>query len=188
MHLDLNAFFASVEQQADPELQGKPIAVVGGSGRTVITTSSYEARAFGVKTGMAKWEALRCCPQLIIVVGDNKKYTYTSSRIFEMMRDYTPQVEVFSIDEAWLDVTHSLSIFGTPERIAYLLKARIKESFGITCSIGIAPNKLLAKLASDMQKPDGLTTIPPDEVSRILERMPIKELCGIGKKMERHLI
>jgi DNA polymerase-4 len=187
MHCDQNAFFASVEQQANPELQGKPIAVVGGSGRTVITTSSYEARAFGVKTGMAKWEALRCCPQLIIVVGDNKKYTYTSARIVEMMKEYTPQVEVFSIDEAWLDVTHSLSIFGTPERIAYMLKARIKESFGITCSIGIAPNKLLAKLASDLYKPDGLTTIKPEDVSRTLEHMPIKELCGIGKKMERHL-
>jgi len=187
MHIDMNAFFASVEQQANPELQGKPIAVVGGGGRTVITTSSYEARAFGVKTGMAKWEALRACPQLIIVIGDNKKYTYTSSRIMEMRKEYTPLVEVFSIDEAWLDVTHSLSIFGTPERIAYVLKARIKESFGITCSIGIAPNKLLAKLASDMQKPDGLTTIKPEDVSRVLERMPIKELCGIGKKMERHL-
>jgi DNA polymerase-4 len=187
MHIDMNAFFASVEQQANPELQGKPIAVVGGGGRTVITTSSYEARAFGVKTGMAKWEALRVCPQLIIVIGDNRKYTYTSSRIIEMMREYTPLVEVFSIDEAWLDVTHSLSIFGTPERIAYLLKARIKESFGITCSVGIAPNKLLAKLASDMQKPDGLTVIKPGEVSRILERLPIKELCGVGKKMEQHL-
>jgi DNA polymerase-4 len=187
MHIDMNAFFASVEQQANPELQGKPIAVVGGGGRTVITTSSYEARAFGVKTGMAKWEALRVCPQLIIVIGDNKKYTYTSSRIMEMMKEYTPLVEVFSIDEAWLDVTHSLSIFGTPERIAYLLKARIKESFGINCSVGIAPNKLLAKLASDMQKPDGLTVIKPEDVSRVLERMPIKELCGVGKKMERHL-
>ena len=187
MHIDMNAFFASVEQQANPELQGKPIAVVGGGGRTVITTSSYEARAQGVKTGMPKWEALRCCPQLIIVIGDNKKYTYTSSRIMEMMKEYTPLVEVFSIDEAWLDVTHSLSIFGTAERIAYLLKARIKESFGITCSIGIAPNKLLAKLASDMQKPDGLTVIKPEDVGRILERMPIKELCGIGKNMERHL-
>jgi DNA polymerase-4 len=186
-HLDMNAFFASVEQQANPELQGKPIAVIGSHGRTVITTSSYEARKFGVKTGMAKWEALRVCPQLIFVVGDNRKYTYTSSRIMQMMQDYTPLVEVFSIDEAWLDITHSLSIFGTPERIAYLMKAHIKESFGITCSIGIAPNKLLAKLASDMMKPDGLTIIKPEDVSRILERMPIDELCGIGKKMKRHL-
>jgi len=187
MHLDLNAFFASVEQQANPDLQGKAIAVVGGGGRTVITTSSYEARAKGVKTGMAKWEALRACPELIIVVGDNRKYTYTSSRIMAMMHDYTPLVEVFSIDEAWLDVTHSLSIFGTPERIAYLLKARILESFGLRCSIGIAPNKLLAKLASDMKKPDGLTVIKPEDVTRVLEGLPIQELCGVGKKMQRHL-
>ena len=96
IHLDLNAFFASVEQQSNPELQGKPIAVVGGGGRTVITTSSYEARAFGVKTGMAIWEGKRVCPQLIIVVGDNRKYTWTSSRIMAMMHEYTPLVEVFS--------------------------------------------------------------------------------------------
>lgn len=187
MHLDMNAFFASVEQQANPELRGKPIAVIGSSGRTVITTASYEARAFGVKTGMATWEARRCCPQIILVVGDNRKYTYTSSRIMEMMKDYTPLVEVFSIDEAFLDISASLSIFGTPERIAYLLKARILHSFGLKCSIGIAPNKLLAKLASDMQKPDGLTIIAPDDVLQVLERMPINELCGIGKKMQRHL-
>ncbi len=187
MHIDMNAFFASVEQQANPELRGKPIAVVGGHGRTVITTASYEARKFGVKTGMAIWEGKRQCKDLIIVVGDNKKYTYTSSRIVEFMREYTPLVEVFSIDEAWLDVTHSLGIFGSAERIAYLIKAQIKASFGITCSIGIAPNKLLAKLASDMKKPDGLTVIKPEEVSRVLEHMSVKELCGIGSKMDRHL-
>lgn len=183
----MNAFFASVEQAANPELRGKAIAVVGGHGRTVITTSSYEARAKGVKTGMAIWEAKRACPELIIVVGDNKKYTYTSTEINRIFREYTPEVEAFSIDESWLDVTHSLSIFGSAENIAYLIKARIKHRFAITCSIGIAPNKLLAKLASDMQKPDGLTIITPENVSRTLEYMPIKELCGIGKKMERHL-
>lgn len=187
MHIDMNAFFASVEQSANPELQGKPIAVVGGHGRTVITTSSYEARAKGVKTGMAIWEGKRACPELIIVVGDNKKYTHTSSGINGIFRDYTPEVEAFSIDESWLDVTRSLSIFGSAENIAYLIKARIRHLFGITCSIGIAPNKLLAKLASDMQKPDGLTIIAPDNISGILEHMPIKELCGIGKKMQRHL-
>src|ERR1039457_1306252 len=187
IHLDLSAFFASVEQQANPELRGKPIAVVGGHGRTVITTASYEARKYGVKTGMAIWEGKSKCKDLIIVVGDNRKYTHTSTKIIEMMRDYTPLVEVFSIDEAWLDVTHSLGIFGSAERIAFLLKARIKPSFGITCSIGIAPNKLLAKLASEMKKPDGLTVIRPEDVARVLETMPIKELCGIGKKMERHL-
>ncbi len=187
LHCDMNAFFASVEQQANPELRDKPIAVVGGSERTVITTSSYEARAKGVKTGMAIWEGKRVCPELIIVVGDNRKYTYTSSKINEIFRDFTPEVEAFSIDESWLDVTHSLSIFGSAVTIAHLIKARIKHSFGITCSIGIAPNKLLAKLASDMQKPDGLTIIPPENVAKVLERMPIKELCGIGRKMVRHL-
>ena len=187
LHIDMNAFFASVEQQANPELRGKPIAVVGGGGRTVITTSSYEARAKGVKTGMAIWEGKRCCPELIVVVGDNRKYTHTSTKINEIFRDYTPEVEAFSIDESWLDVTHSLSIFGSAENIAYLIKARIRHSFGITCSVGIAPNKLLAKLASDIQKPDGLTVIKPENVASVLERMPIKELCGIGRKMERSL-
>lgn len=187
LHIDMNAFFASVEQQTNPDLQGKPIAVIG-RGRTVVTTASYEARAFGVKTGMNTWQAKQACPHIIFVIGDNRRYTHTSSEIMNMMRDYTPLVEVFSIDEAWMDVTHSLTIFGSPENIAYQIKARIKHRFGITCSIGIAPNKLLAKLASEMKKPDGLTRILPEEVSRVLERMPAKELCGIGRKMERHLL
>lgn len=187
LHIDMNAFFASVEQQANPELRGKPIAVVGGHGRTVITTSSYEARASGVKTGMAIWEGKRVCPELIIVVGDNRKYTYTSTKINAIFRDYTPEVEAFSIDESWLDVTHSLSIFGSAVTIAHLIKARILQSFGLRCSIGIAPNKLLAKLGSDQFKPDGMFIINPEDVSRILERMPIQELCGVGKKMQRTL-
>jgi DNA polymerase-4 len=187
LHLDMNAFFASVEQQANPALRGKPIAVIGSNGRTVITTASYEARKFGVKTGMAIWEAKRQCPQIILVVGDNRKYTYTSSRIFNMMLDYTPMVEVFSIDEAFLDVTGSMGIFGTPEQIVYLLKARIKHRFGLTCSVGVGSNKLLAKLASDMKKPDGLTIIRPEEVSQVLETIPIKDLCGIGSQTEKKL-
>jgi DNA polymerase-4 len=187
LHIDMNAFFASVEQQANPELRGKPVAVVGGGGRTVITTSSYEARAKGVKTGMAVWEGKRLCPELIVVVGDNRKYAYTSRKINEIFRDFTPEVEAFSIDESWLDVTHSLSIFGSAETIAYRIKARIKHSFGITCSIGIAPNKLLAKLASDMQKPDGLTIIAPADVPKVMEHLPVGELCGIGRKMVRYL-
>ena len=187
MHIDMNAFFASVEQAANPELRGKPIAVIGSGGRTIVTTASYEARAFGVKTGMAVWEAKRHCPDIILVVGDNRKYTHTSAQIIKMMRDYTPLVEVFSIDEGFLDVTGSLGLFGTPERIAYLLKARIKQSFDLTCSIGIAPNKLLAKLASEMKKPDGLTIIKPEDVSIVIENLPIGDLCGIGKKMEKHL-
>jgi DNA polymerase-4 len=187
IHCDMNAFFAAVEQQHNPELRGKPIAVVGSSKRTIITTSSYEARAFGVKTGMTKWEAQQKCPQIIFVTGDNKKYTYTSAQIIKLMHQFTPLVEVFSIDEAFLDVTGSMALFGTPERIAHLLKAEIRHHFGITCSIGIAPNKMLAKLASDMQKPDGLTTIRPEEVSRVLDRIPARDLCGIGSKTARQL-
>ena len=186
MHIDMNAFFASVEQQADPQLRGRPIAVIG-TGRTVVTTASYEARAFGVKTGMNTWQARQTCPQIIFVVGDNRKYADTSTRIMAIMRDYTPQVEVFSIDEAFLDVTGSLNLFGSAERIAYLIKARIRHEFGLTCSIGIAPNKLLAKLASDMRKPDGLTIIAPEQVTTLLERLPVKELCGIGRNVEKQL-
>ncbi|MDD2273809.1 MAG: DNA polymerase IV [Desulfuromonadaceae bacterium] len=187
MHTDMNSFFASVEQSYNPELKGKPVVVTGSQQRTVILTSSYEARKFGIKTGMMLHEAKRLCPDVIMVPADNRKYTHTSAVIMKMMLDYTPLVEVFSIDEAFMDVTHSLSIFTSAENIAYLLKARIKHQFDITCSIGIAPNKLLAKLASEMKKPDGLTIITPDTVKATLEHMPIKELCGIGRKMERHL-
>ncbi len=187
MHIDMNAFFASVEQQSNPALRGKPIAVTGSEQRTVILTASYEARAFGVKTGLTMWEAKQKCPQLVIVPANNRLYTHVSSQITRIFLDYTPIVETFSIDEAFLDITGSISIFGSIKRICYLIKSRIKARFGITCSVGIAPNKLLAKLASDMMKPDGLTVINNENVAHILERLPIKELCGIGRKMERHL-
>jgi len=178
----MNAFFASVEQSTNPELRGKPIAVIGAAKRTVITTCSYEARAFGVKTGMNTWEARQKCRDLIFVVGNNRKYTSTSTQIINIMRDYTPLVEVFSIDEAFLDVTGCLSLFGSAEHIVHLIKARIRQRFGITCSVGIAPNKLLAKLASDMQKPDGLTIIRPEDIPSVMDRVPIGDLCGIGAK------
>ena len=187
MHIDMNAFFASVEQQNNPELRGKPIAVIGSAKRTVITTSSYEARAYGVKTGMNTWQAKLLCPHIMFVIGDNRKYTHTSAEIFKMMLQYTPLVEVFSIDEAFLDVTGSMSLYGSPENIAFLLKAQIQHHFGITCSVGIAPNKLLAKLASDMKKPDGLTVITPDAITQTLETVPAKDLCGVGSKTARQL-
>lgn len=187
LHIDMNAFFAAVEQQSDPALRGKPVAVTGSGARTIITTSSYEARAFGVKTGMTVYEAKQLCPELIQVVGNNRKYTDTSTGIINIFRDYTPAVEVFSIDEAFLDVTGSLKIFGSARRISMLIKARIYQKYGLTCSVGIAPNKLLAKLASDMQKPDGLTIIESDRISQTLEDLPIEELCGIGSRMQQHL-
>jgi len=187
LHCDMNAFFAAVEQQSNPALRGKPIGIIGSGARTIITTCSYEARAFGVKTGMTIYEAKQRCPQIKLVVGNNRKYTDTSTGINEIFRDYTPLVEVFSVDESFLDLSGSLKIFGSVERIAMQIKARILHRYGITCSVGIAPNKLLAKLASEMQKPDGLTVIPPDQVAAILERMPVGELCGIGKRTQKHL-
>jgi len=187
MHIDMNAFFASVEQQCNPALRGRPIAVIGSKKRTVITTASYEARAFGVKTGMTKYEGKKLCPNLILVRGDNKKYTDTSIRIIEILKRFTPLVEVYSVDEAFLDVTGSLLLFKTPENIASSIKEEIRNNLGLQCSVGIAPNKLLAKLASDMKKPDGMIRIRKEEVSFLLEKLPIKELWGIGKGLEVHL-
>lgn len=187
MHIDMNAFFASVEQQSNPALRRKPIAVTGSNQRTVILTASYEARAFGVKTGLTTWEARQKCPGLILVPTNNRLYTHVSSQIMKILLDYTPLVEVFSIDEAFLDISGSVSLFGGLERISYLIKSRIRARFGITCSIGIAPNKLLAKLASEMEKPDGLTIIREEDIPRTLEHMPIGELCGIGRKLAARL-
>jgi DNA polymerase-4 len=188
IHIDMDCFFAAVEQQDNPSLQGKPIAVTGAGKRTVITTSSYEARAFGVKTGMTTWEARQKCPGLIFVVGNNRKYVRISTELVKVFREFTPVVEVFSIDEAFLDITGSVKLFGSKETIACLIKERIRKQFGLTCSIGIAPNKLLAKLASEMEKPDGLTIMEPQEVAGVLDKVPIGKLCGIGKKTEKQLL
>jgi len=187
LHVDMNAFFAAVEQQSNPALRGRPIAVTGSEKRSIILTASYEARAFGVKTGMTHFEACQRCPQLTLVPANNRLYTHVSTQIMTLLQDYTPLVETFSVDEAFLDLSGSLRLFGGAERIAYLIKSRIKARFGITCSIGIAPNKLLAKLASEQHKPDGLTRFRPEDVEGILEKMPIQELCGIGRRLGRQL-
>lgn len=187
MHVDMNAFFAAVEQQSNPVLRGRPVAVVGSEQRTVILTASYEARGYGIRTGMRLHEARERCPELRLVPANNRLYTDISTRITALLHDYTPLVEVFSIDEAFLDLTGSLRLFGSAERIAYLIKSRIRSRFGLTCSIGIAPNKLLAKLASERKKPDGLTIFPPASVPAILEVTPIQELCGIGRRLTRQL-
>jgi len=183
LHIDMNAFFASVEQVANPKLRGRPIVVVGSDHRTVITTASYEARAFGVKTGMTIPEAKKLCRDLILVIGDNRKYTTANARMLDVFYRYTPAVEVFSIDEAFLDVTGSMKLFGSGEEIARRIKDDIKREVGITCSVGVAPNKLLAKLASDMMKPDGLTVIAPGRVDEVMEDLPVGELCGIGPSL-----
>ncbi|MEA3544165.1 MAG: DNA polymerase IV [Thermodesulfobacteriota bacterium] len=187
MHIDMDAFFAAVEQQSNPALRGQPIAVVGSQQRTIILTSSYEARKYGVKTGMTLYEARQKCPQLQLVKANNRLYTHISSQIMQIFQDYTPLMEVSSVDEAFLDVSGSLNYYGSVERIAYLIKSRIKARLGLTCSVGIASNKLLAKLASDLYKPDGLTLIRIEAVSDLLENLPIGEICGIGRKTTQKL-
>ena len=187
MHIDMNAFFASVEQQCNPALRNKPIAVIGANSRTVVTTASYQARAFGVKTGMTPRKAKKHCPHLILVRGNNAKYTDICVKLTSIFKHYTPAVEVFSIDEAFLDITGSLTIFQSPINIATLIKKEIKDKLGLTCSIGIAPNKLLAKLAGNLKKPDGLVEIKQEEVPSLLENLPVKEICGIGPHLEGYL-
>ena len=183
----MDAFFASVEQRDNPALRGKPIAVTGGGERTVITTSSYEARAYGVKTAMTTYEAKRLCPDIIFVVGNNRKYAEICTRLEEICRRFTPDIEIYSIDEVFLDITGSHHLFGGPETLARALKASAKDELGLTCTIGMGPNILIAKLASDLAKPDGLRWIEEEAVPSVLERLPVKKLWGIGPRTEKKL-
>ncbi len=188
LHVDMDAFFASVEQQTFPFLRGKPVGVCGDpDGRTVIAAASYEAKRRGVKTAMMLSDARRLCPDIILVSGHPAKYVDTSTRILAHYATYTDKVEVFSIDEAFLDVTQSAHLFGGPEAVARRIKAWLRETFGLTCSVGVAPNKLLAKLVGDMHKPDGLTVVKPADVAALLEDLPVEELCGIGPKTAARL-
>lgn len=191
LHVDMNAYFASVEQAANPFLRGKPIAVGGGAGgkRSVVAACSYEAKAKGVKNAMPAWEATKICPDLIMVAGDMNKYIFTSSQIMTMLRSYTPQVEVFSIDEAFIDVTETKDRFGGEIAIAKRIKRWIREKFHLTCSIGIGPNKLLAKLAGELKKPDGLMRLDIKDIEDIqaIKDIPVGKLCGVGRKLEEYL-
>ncbi len=185
--IDMDAFFASVEQQSNPALRGRPVAVIGAGKRTVVTTASYEARARGVKTGMNLYEAKKICPELVVVVGNNDKYTHTCTKLKELYLKYTPDVEIYSVDEAFLDVTGSAHLFGGPLEMGRKIKKEIKRLFGINATVGIGPNKLIAKLAADLSKPDGLKWIKKEEVQEVLEALPPEELWGIGKRMAEHL-
>jgi len=187
LHIDMDAFFISVEQRDNPSLRGKPAAVCGSLSRSVVTSATYEARPYGIRAGMPIQEAKRKCPQLILVEGDHSKYTETSSRIFSILKEYTPLVEVASIDEAYLDITQSTLLFKSPLHLAQTIKAHILEKEKLTCSVGIAPNKLLAKLASRLKKPDGLVVIEKEEVENVLRDLPVSRLYGIGPKLEEAL-
>jgi len=182
--VDMNAFFASIEQVCNPGLRGKPVLVGGSSSkRSVVAAASYEARPYGVRSGMSVSEALRLCPGAILVEGDPRKYVDTAHRVFQICRDYTDMMEIYSIDECFLDVTETQERFGGPLEIGRAIKRRLREDLGLTCSIGIAPNKMLAKLAAEMQKPDGLVEIKREEVKTILENLPVNELHGIGERL-----
>lgn len=183
----MDAFFASVEQHDNPALRGKPIAVTGPGERTVVTTSSYEARAFGVRTGMTVYEAKRLCPHIILVTGNNRKYAAICGRLEEICFRFTPDIEIYSIDEVFLDITGSHHLFGTPEHLARAVKTTVKGELGITCTVGMGPNVLIAKLASDLAKPDGFRWIDEEEVAAVLDALPVKKLWGIGSHTEEKL-
>jgi DNA polymerase-4 len=187
MHMDMDAFFASVEQRVNPALRGRPIVVCGGGRRTVVAAASYEARPYGIRSGMPLYEAQRKCPDLLVVQADIPTYVDASLRVLKILQRFTPDVEVYSIDEAFLDVTGSLVLFRGAENIARMIKERIDKELRLTCSIGIGPNKLLAKLASTMKKPNGLQVIRQDEISSLLEDLPVEEMWGIGPRLATYL-
>ncbi len=187
LHVDMDAFFAAVEQQRRPELRGKPL-VIGGNGdpmkRGVVSTASYEARRFGIHSAMPLRVAWRLCPQAVYLPVDYPEYARISQVIKTILREFSPVMEDVGIDEAFLDIS---GIDRPPEQIAQEIKERILEATGLTCSIGIAPNKLLAKIASDMEKPDGITIITSEEVATRIWPLPVRKLRGVGPKMEEHL-
>lgn len=186
--VDMNAFFASVEQRCNPSLRGKPVLVGGSrSKRSVVAAASYEARPYGIHSGMCLRKALDLCPQAVVVEGNPSKYSDTAHRVFRICSDYTDMMEIYSIDECFLDITNTQERFGGPWEVGYAIKRRIWANLGLTCSVGIAPNKMLAKLAASMKKPDGLIEIKRDEVSRLLENLPVERLHGIGEHMRVRL-
>jgi len=180
LHVDMDAFFASVEQMDHPEYRGKPVVVGGNSERGVVSAASYEARAFGIHSAIPGFMA-RKCPEAIFLSPRKERYIAVSRRIMTIFRSFTPLVEVVSIDEAFLDVTGCDKLFGTPEIIAASIRKQIRDQMELTCSVGVAPNKFLAKIASDMDKPDGLTIIRPEEAMAFVERLPIQKVPGVGK-------
>jgi DNA polymerase-4 len=181
IHLDMDAFYASVEQRDDASLRGKPVAV-GGSpqGRGVVAACSYEARKFGIRSAMPMARALRLCPDLLIVRPDFAKYRAASQTVMGILRECTPLVEPLSLDEAYLDVTENSWQEPLAMNVAKRLKASIRETIGLTASAGVAPNKFLAKIASGWQKPDGLTVIAPERMEQFLKKLPVEALWGVG--------
>ncbi len=187
IHVDMDAFFASVEQRDDPALQGKPVAVGGASGRGVVAAASYEARKFGVKSAMPSVTAKRLCPDLIFVKSRFDAYREASQQIREIFRFFTPHVEPLSLDEAYLDVTEDLQGMGSATATAQAIRLRIREETRLTASAGVSYNKFLAKLASDQNKPDGICIIRPGEGEAFVQSLPIRRFHGVGPKAEEKM-
>jgi DNA polymerase IV len=182
-HVDMDAFYASVEIRDDPSLAGKPVVVGGASDqRGVVAAASYEARKFGVHSAMPMARALRLCPDLVRLPGDPAKYAEVSRRVFEILERFSPAVETISLDEGFLDVTGTEAHFGPPKELARRIKDTIREAVALTASVGVAPSKFVAKLASDHGKPDGLVVVEPSEVLAFLHPLPIERLWGVGAK------
>lgn len=189
MHIDMDAFFASIEQRNNPSLRGKPV-VVGGTpfGRGVVAAASYEARKFGIHSAMPAAEAYRRCKEAIFVHGDFSSYHHASHLIEEILLQFSPAVQMISVDEAFLDATGTDKIHGSPVEMAMKIKYAVRENVGITCTVGIGPNKLLAKLGSGLNKPDGLTVIEPDQIESKVFPLSVDHLWGVGPVTYDHLI
>lgn len=189
LHVDANAFYASVEQQRNPALRDKPVAVCGSQEERhgIVLTASYPAKRRGVKTGMAIWQAKQQCPELIVVPPDMSEYIRISKLAREIYEDYTDQVEPFGLDEAWLDITGSVGIFGSPMDIAQQISDRVKLELGITVSIGVSYNKITAKLGSDYKKPDAITRIERDNYEEIVYPLPVEDLLYVGPATSKKL-
>lgn len=186
--MDMDAFFASVEQLDFPELRGLPIAVTNGEAGSTIITRSYEARAYGITTGMRFYEAKKICPQLIQRASRSARYAEISCKIMQVLADeISPEIEVFSIDEAFLDITHSQRLLGEPKVIGEKVRRLVYRISGCTCSVGVAANKAVAKFAAKRNKPNGLCVIEPSEAAAVLADVPVTELCGIGRGIANFL-
>ena len=189
LHCDMNCFYAAVEMQRRPKMRDKPLAVCGSQEERhgIVLTANYIAKPYGVKTGMAVWEAKQRCPHLVIVPPDMDEYIRFSRMAREIYEDYTDQIEPFGLDESWLDVTGSVGLFGNPMRIAKEISGRIKFELGITASIGVSNNKITAKLGSDYKKPDAITRIERDNYKQIVYPLPVEDLLYVGPATSRKL-
>ncbi|WP_203135316.1 DNA polymerase IV [Microbacterium sp. JZ31] len=182
LHVDMDAFYASVEVLDDPSLKGRPIVIGAPEGRSVVSSASYEARRFGVRSAMPMAQALRLCPQAIVVLPHFDRYQAVSAQVMDVFRSFTPLVEPLSIDEAFLDVRGARRLWGSPGRIARLIRERIAGEIGITASVGVAATKHVAKMASTMSKPDGLLIVPGARTQEFLDPKPVRAIWGVGPK------